>query len=360
MLMQLIEILAWLLVPVGLVALVDDWFLRPRRRLLAHPGHPPDPAFLRAVYGVLPVLVCAGVVRLLRSERLDFSLVLVIVSTVSGIVYGVDALLLRRLRNKSAAQAGKPVMASPEPGIVDYARSFFPVALAVLVLRTFVFEPFRIPSDSMMPTLLAGDFIVVNKFAYGLRLPVINTRIVANEDPQRGDVIVFRFPPDPAINYIKRLVGLPGDHVKIQGDQIYINGQVAPWQDLGGYSDGCYQGMQWSRETLGEHQHETLSCHTLGDLATAPLPSCNRNMDRGYVCLADPPGGPDRGDIIEIEVPAGHYFMIGDNRDNSADSRYFGFVPEANLIGKAQRIWFNWDLQRSGGPIWGRIGKRID
>jgi signal peptidase I len=360
MLMQLVEVLAWLLLPVGAIALVDDWFLRPRRRLATHPAHPPDPAFLRIIYGILPVLVCAGVVRLLRAERLDFSLVLVIVATVSGLVYGFDALLLRRFRDRAAAAAGKPAMASPEPGVVDYARSFFPVALVVLVLRSFIFEPFRIPSDSMMPTLFAGDFILVNKFAYGLRLPVTNTRFVPNEEPQRGDVVVFRFPPDPAINYIKRLVGLPGDHIRIEGDHLYVNGVQALWREAGTYSDGCYENMQLARETLGEHVHDTMYCRSTGGIAAPRLPSCNRNIDRGYSCQADAEAANDSGNFAEIEVPAGHFFMVGDNRDNSADSRYFGFVPEANLIGRAQRIWFNWDLQRSGGPLWNRLGKKID
>jgi signal peptidase I len=360
MLSLLIETLAWLLVPVGLIALVDDWFLRPRRRVRAHPGQPADPAWLRLVYGVLPVLVCAGVVRLLRAERLDFSLVLVVVATVSGVVYGLDVLLFRRGRVGAALEAGKPPMAAPEPGVVDYARSFFPVALVVLVLRTFLFEPFRIPSDSMMPTLFAGDFILVNKYAYGLRLPVTNTRIVENGSPQRGDVVVFRYPPDPAINYIKRLAGLPGDRVRIYGDRLFINGEAVSWQDNGSWSDGCYQDLQLAREKLGLHEHDVMHCVSESGIVTSPLPSCNRNLDRGYICRAGGVAETDSGNVGEILVPEGSYFMVGDNRDNSADSRYFGFVPEANLIGKAQRIWFNWDLQRSGGPLWGRIGRRID
>jgi signal peptidase I len=212
----------------------------------------------------------------------------------------------------------------------------------------------------MMPTLFAGDFILVNKYAYGLRLPVTNTRIVQNGDPKRGDVVVFRFPPDPAINYIKRLVGLPGDRVRITGDHLFINGEPVAWHDVGKWSDGCYQDMQLARETLGEHEHDTMYCHSTAGIATAPLPSCNRNLDRGYICQSDADDAHDSGNFGDIEVPAGMYFMVGDNRDNSADSRYFGFVPEANLIGKAQRIWFNCDLQRSGGPIWSRIGKRIE
>ncbi len=361
MLTQLIDILAWLLVPVGLVTIVDDWFIRPGRRLAAHPEPPVEPALLRAGYAVLPVLVCAGVFRLLRSERLDFSFVLVAIASLSGVVYLVDSLLLRRQRLAAASVAGKPALAVPEPGIVDYARSFFPVALVVLVLRSFVFEPFRIPSDSMMPTLEDGDFIVVNKFAYGLRLPVTNAKILDIGAPARGDVVVFRYPPDPAINYIKRLVGMPGDRVRIESDRIYVNEELLEYTEQGLYSDGCYEGMQIAAEQIGEHRHGVLYCQTAGDIVSAPLPSCGRRLERGYVC-PEPSGripGPERGDM-EIEVPAGQYLMIGDNRDNSADSRYWGFVPEANLVGSAKRIWFNWDLQRSGGPAWRRIGKRID
>ena len=361
MLKLIVDILALLLVPVGAWALIDDWFLRPHRRLAAHPGQPTEGPFTRLVYGVLPVLVCAGVVRMVLAERMDFSLVLVLVVFVSGFVYGVDALFLRPRRNAAASGVGKPAMAAPEPGIVDYARSFFPVALAVLVLRSFLYEPFRIPSDSMMPTLFAGDFILVNKFAYGLRLPVSNQLVVGNGKPERGDVVVFRYPPDPAVNYIKRLVGLPGDRVRVAGDRVYVNGELAAWQEEGTWSDGCYENMQLARETLGTHDHQVMHCISETGIFSAPLPSCGRrNLERGYICRQGGSDLTDTGNMPEIVVPEGNYFMVGDNRDNSADSRYFGFVPEANLVGKAQRIWFNWDLQRSGGPLWSRIGRRID
>jgi signal peptidase I len=212
----------------------------------------------------------------------------------------------------------------------------------------------------MMPTLYAGDFIVVNKYAYGLRWPVLNTRFVDIGSPQRGDVVVFRYPPDPSVNYVKRLVGLPGDRVRVQGDRVYVNGEVAPWVEQPGYSDGCYAGMQRERETLGEHEHEVLHCLTLNDLATAPFPSCNRDLDRGYQCDPDPVGSLDRGDRPEYLVPEGHYFMVGDNRDNSADSRYWGFVPDANLVGRAQRIWLNVDFRRGWDWISGRMGRKVD
>lgn len=358
--MKLAELLAWLALPVAAICVIDDWFLRPRRRIAAYPAQATDPAWMRACYLALPVLVCAVVVRLLTADRLDFSLLLVLVATVSGVVYALDAMFFARQRSALAARSGKQVAAALEPGVVDYARSFFPVALVVLVLRAFIFEPFRIPSDSMMPTLLDGDFILVNKFAYGLRLPVLNKKIVSIGDPERGDIVVFRYPPDPAINYIKRLVGLPGDRVRIESDRIYINGAAIPFKDIGTFSDGCYEGLRLAEEVLGTHTHRTMYCHTPGDLSTAPLPGCNRNIERGYQCPAQPPEGADRGDTVEIEIPAGEYLMIGDNRDNSADSRYFGFVPEANLVGKAKRIWFNWDPQRSGGPNWRRIGTRLE
>ena len=167
--------------------------------------------------------------RLLLAERLDFSAVLLAITVLTGVVWAAAMRCCFRPRRAAAARAaGQDPAQMPEPGTVDYARSFFPVALVVLVLRSFIFEPFRIPSDSMMPTLLDGDFIVVNKYAYGLRLPVINQKIVAIGEPQRGDVVVFRYPRDPSINYIKRLVGLPGDHVEVRDDHIYVNGQPVP------------------------------------------------------------------------------------------------------------------------------------
>jgi signal peptidase I len=236
------------------------------------------------------------------------------------------------------------------------------VALAVLVLRAFVFEPFRIPSDSMMPTLLDGDFIIVNKFAYGLRLPVINQKIVSIGEPQRGDVVVFRYPVNPSVNFIKRLVGLPGDRVEVKDDKLIVNGQPVPSTDLGLYDDGCYEGMHLSGEQLGTHLHRTLSCPTPGSINSEPLPTCNRNPQTSYVCVAEQqPGMPDRGDTsVPLVVPPASYLMIGDNRDNSDDGRYWGYVPEANLVGKATRIWFNWDWHRKGGPVWSRIGSRVE
>src|SRR5580700_6438210 len=362
MLMQIITVLAWISLPATLIGVIDDWFLRPRRQLALAPQIARDPPFITAVYYALPVLIIAGVVRLLSAEELDFSAVLLVISVVTGVIWLVDVALFRRFRARAALAAGKNLSDIPEPGTVDYARSFFPVALAVLVLRAFVFEPFRIPSDSMMPTLVDGDFIIVNKYAYGLRLPVADQKIVSIGEPQRGDVVVFHYPPDPAVNFIKRLVGLPGDHVRIVSDQLIINGVPVPLQtDATRYDDGCYHNMRLSTEILGTHRHQTLSCLTPDEIVAPPGPSCNRRLERNYECIEPSVlGEPDHSDKGEMVVPPGQYLMIGDNRDNSLDGRYWGFVPEDHLVGKATRIWFNWDLGRTGGPVWSRIGRRIE
>ncbi len=360
MFMNFIVLLSWLAIPVGLLAVIDDWFLRPRRQLAANAQGAKDPVLASVAYGVLPVLIIAAVLRLLLAERLDFSAVLLLITVVTGIIWWFDVLFLRRRRASAALQAGKEPSSVSEPGTVDYARSFFPVALVVLVLRSFIFEPFRIPSDSMMPTLLDGDFIIVNKYAYGLRWPVLNSRFLEIGEPQRGDVVVFRFPLDPSTNYIKRLVGLPGDTVQVKDDRLFVNGKPVPFDITGPYSDGCYVNFVQATEQLGEHTHHTMFCPTTVE-QESQRDSCIRKKFRVYTCGEratqslfgeEPP--------FEKTVPPGSYLMIGDNRDNSADGRVWGFVPEGNLVGKATRIWFNWDLQRSGGPQWNRIGSRIE
>jgi signal peptidase I len=361
---QIILVLSWLLWPVAAITFVDDWFLRPRRRLAALPAVAEDPAWLKLLHTAVPFLVLAGAIRLFRSERLDFSLVLVLISVMGGAIWALDTWVLAPWRQRAAVAAGKAPGAVPEPGVVDYARSMVPVVVFVLVLRSFLFEPFRIPSDSMMPTLQDGDFILVNKFSYGIRLPVLNTKVVAVGEPARGDVVVFRWPPDPAINYIKRVVGLPGDRVKVIADRIYVNGEPFEQRDLGRYSDGCYENMRLAEVQTGGHSHHTLSCRTPDYLASMQLPGCNRDIGRSYVCAEDASplasSLPDRGDFPEVTVPAGNYLMIGDNRDNSADGREWGFVPEGNLVGSARRVWFNFDWQRKPKIDWSRIFERID
>lgn len=280
----------------------------------------------------------------------DFSFFLLLGSVVTGAVYGLDALLWRRAR----LAAGRP-----EPVVVEYARSFFPIVVAVLAIRSFLFEPFRIPSDSMMPTLLDGDFIFVNKFAYGLKLPVINTKVVPVGDPQRGDVIVFRTPRDPSVNFIKRLVALPGDRVVVRGDAITVNGTPVPVRGTGLYAeDACYEEFQEGVENLGSHEHRIMFCP--GQIERR---SCGGHRLLNQ-CHVDPVNaGPLHGAAPDFEttVPPGYYFFMGDNRDNSADSRFpdqLGMVPEANLVGKAVRIWLN--IGNGTGPQWRRIGRAVN
>jgi signal peptidase I len=217
------------------------------------------------------------------------------------------------------------------------------VILIVLLLRSFVVEPFRIPSNSMMPTLLTGDFILVNKFAYGLRLPVVNLKFIPLGEPQRGDVVVFKYPIDGKTDYIKRVIGVPGDEVFYRDKTIYLNGQPQGQMAIGRYtgvaSGAVMTGAREAVENLSGVEHHTLVRQGMPDLP----PGCRE--------LA---AGP-------IKVPPGHYFVMGDNRDNSNDSRCWGFVPEDNLVGKAFAIWMHWDGEREAFPpvAWGRLGQLI-
>ena len=255
---------------------------------------------------------------------MDFALILVIATAVTGVIWAFDAWVLRR----GAARDEE----HPEPLVVEYARAFFPILLFVLVLRSFLYEPFRIPSGSMTPTLLEGDFIFVNKFVYGLRLPVVNTKLVEIGQPERGDVMVFKLPSDSGTNYIKRVVGLPGDVVQYRDKQLEINGEPVSLELLGTYDGPGQAGARLAREQLGSAEHEVL------------LMRGRMSPEGTYV------------------VPQGHFFVMGDNRDNSRDSRFQGvsFIPEDRLVGKAVRIWMNWRLPSEGGPLWGRIGNRIE
>lgn len=353
--------LSWLAWPVAIVCVIDDWFLRTARQLrVAEGAQIPDPPLMKIAYSILPVLVLAGLYRLMGSQRTDYSFVLFVLTIVSGVVWAIDRVFLQQRRVGAAQTAGRDPEKLEEPGTVDYARSFFPIMATLLVLRSFAFEPYRIPSDSMMPTLLDGDFIVVNKYAYGLRWPLSREKFMTVGAPERGDVAVFRWPVDPSVNYVKRVVGLPGDLVEVRNDQLIINGQPVPFVEKARYSDGCYLNMRLVEETLGTVKHEVLHCLTPDMLAIPPLASCNRNIGQSYLCNES--GSPlvaDVGDRI-MQVPKGQYLMIGDNRDNSSDGRVWGFVDESLLVGKATRIWFNWDLKRTGGPNWSRIGRPIE
>lgn len=260
---------------------------------------------------------------------LDFAALLVGLTAFTGVVWAIDHFLFRAKRLARNAEAREPV-------IVEYCRSFFPVILAVLVIRSFLAEPFRIPSSSMMPTLLIGDFILVSKFSYGVRLPVTNTKIIDLGEPKRGDVIVFRYPEDPRTDYIKRVIGVPGDQVSYRNKVVYVNGEPVPQEDLGIYqgerSGAEYTGSLLKTERLYDVEHQILQ----------------RRSGSGFFPLHQGPW----------TVPAGQYFVLGDNRDSSQDSRFWGTVPEENLVGKAVLVWANWDF-RTGGGDFGRIGTVI-
>jgi signal peptidase I len=226
-----------------------------------------------------------------------------------------------------------------QPWWLDWTAGLFPVILLVFLLRSFLFEPFKIPSGSMMPTLTVGDLILVNKFHYGIRLPVINSKLIANNDPQRGDVIVFRYPPNPRIDYIKRVVGVPGDEVAYVNKQLTINGEPVPRTAMPDYYDeDSLRYAQLFSERLGKVEHGILNDRNMPGFVL-PLPEFQSDRE---ACRYSAEG-------VVCKVPAGQYFVMGDNRDNSQDSRYWGFVPDENIVGKAFFVWMNLgDLGRIG------------
>lgn len=262
-------------------------------------------------------------------DNINLELVLVILTLLTGLIVLYNWLSKRKTKG---ADSEKEV----DSLIVDYAKSFFPVLLIVITVRSFIAEPFRIPSGSMIPTLEIGDFILVKKYAYGIRLPVLNTKIIETGHPKRGDVVVFRYPIDLETNYIKRLVGLPGDNIKWTRDKkLIINGREVPSEVTGQYQAKSRIGLTVMVDKLEE---------TLPDDEPHDLISFNSTSQAG-----------------EWDVPEGHYFMMGDNRDNSSDSRVWKFVPEENLVGKASLVWMHWNWFDGGdGFQASRIGTAVD
>ncbi len=253
----------------------------------------------------------------------DFELILTLAVISSGIIYLADVLFLA---HKRAADEKQPLL-------IEYSRSFFPILLIVLILRSFLAEPFRIPSGSDKPTLLVGDFILVNKYDYGVRLPVLHTKIITMAEPKTGDIFVFRPPFDLSVDYIKRVIGVPGDRISYINKTLYINGQEMPQTAVGEATDENEKGdMSWpvqiKEENLAGVKHKI------------------------YINPAVP------AQDFSLVVPPGHYFAMGDNRDNSNDSRYWGFVPEQNLVGKAVFIWLSWDNDHTR-LRWSRMGTGI-
>ena len=244
-----------------------------------------------------------------------FALIMVIVLTITGLIWLLDIFVLSK---KRAANVKEPIL-------VEYSKSFFPVIFLVFFIRSFIAEPFKIPSGSMMPTLLAGDFILVSKFSYGIRVPILNYTMIEVDKPKRGDVFVFHYPPKPSIDYIKRVVGLPGDVIEYKSKTLYINDKKIEQTFVDKYpyvmNEIHHIEAKEFKEALGNVNHSIL--------------------------IHDLPG-----ENFKFEVPQGHYLAFGDNRDNSADSRVWGFVPEHNLVGRAFFIWFNFgELKRIGTII---------
>ena len=294
---------------------------------------------------------------------MNFALILFVLVIVTGVAWVLDKLVFLPRRRKAAEAAVEEFDRQQsridkrfadenavqtrsklrdeklrQPWWLEYTASFFPVILAVFVVRSFIVEPFKIPSGSMVPTLLVGDFILVNKFEYGLRMPITNTKITQGSPLARGDVVVFRYPKDESVDYIKRVIGLPGDTVAYQDKQLTINGQPVPETPLPDYFDDERQNYaKQFEETIGDKKNAILNNpavppFVMGAYDYPYRDNCTYNS-RGVIC----------------KVPPGHYFMMGDNRDNSADSRYWGFVPDKNIVGRAFFIWMNFsDLKRIG------------
>lgn len=298
----------------------------------------------------------------LQSILGNFALILLLLTIATGAVWTLDRFHLQPKRRREAEAAlaefdarharladsgvkpdphARAELASRldrQPTWVAYTGSFFPVIAAVFLFRSFLFEPFKIPSSSMVPTLQIGDLILVNKFVYGIRLPIINKKVVEIGDPQRGDVMVFKFPKDPSLDYIKRVVGVPGDKVVYRNKRLSINGQEVKYEQLSDYLDEerlAYYARY--REHLTPRTHEILNDNKVPGYVPSP-----EQFPQHELCRYSLEG-------FECTVPAGHYFMMGDNRDNSLDSRYWGFVPDQNIVGKAFFVWMNMgNLKRIG------------
>ncbi len=279
---------------------------------------------------------------------MDFSLIMLVLLLITGGVSLLDKFVLypQRLVESAKLTREQAEITIKEPWWVEYAKSFFPVILVVFFLRSFLVEPFKIPSGSMIPTLQVGDFIVVNKFIYGIRLPLVGKKMVEMNSPERGDVMVFHYPENPSIDYIKRVVGVPGDNIVYRHKQVIVNGVIQNLEDQGDYNyvepslnfvhTRIYNESLSSGRSYKVLQNPLAPNMRLDDVAEFPYrENCAYNANE-----------------MRCIVPEGYYFMLGDNRDNSRDSRYWGFVPDEMLVGKAFMIWMNFnDFKRVGLSI---------
>jgi signal peptidase I len=294
----------------------------------------------------------------------NFALLLFLATVVTGVYWVAERFVFLPRRRRAAAEleanAARRIVELDKMGVtkvdgditqaksellqqpwwLDWTAGLFPVILAVFFLRSFLYEPFKIPSGSMIPTLQVGDLILVNKFHYGIRLPVINTKLTDGTPPQRGDVMVFRYPPKPSLDYIKRVVGLPGDEVAYLNKRLTINGKAITTTGLPEFFDeDSMRYIKQFQEQLGDKSHRMLN----EDDRPAFVPGVDDFPNKDN-CRYSVEG-------VVCKVPAGQYFMMGDNRDNSLDSRYWGFVPDKNIVGKAVFVWMNFGNLKRIGPF---------
>ncbi|MYN11176.1 signal peptidase I [Pseudoduganella aquatica] len=292
----------------------------------------------------------------LQAVLSNFALILFILMVVTGVIWFLDVFYLAKQRraaadralaeydartakltadgikvDNAANRAGIEAAQLRQPTWIEYSGSFFPVIALVFFLRSFLYEPFKIPSSSMVPTLLVGDLILVNKFTYGVRLPIINKKVIELNDPQRGDVMVFKYPRDMSQDYIKRVIGVPGDKITYENKKLTVNGKAIAYAPLDDYlNEDSLQYSKQAKENLSGVEHRII--------ATEGAPSVNvpqvMDFPHSEACSY-------RSEGFTCVVPAGNYFMMGDNRDNSLDSRYWGFVPDKNIVGKAFFVWMN-------------------
>lgn len=261
---------------------------------------------------------------------MNFELLLTLLVLLTGIITLFDYVFLRKRRQARLQAAGSDILKLPL--VIEYSRSFFPILLIVLLIRSFLMQPFRVPTGSLEPTVLPGDFIAVNQYAYGLRLPVLHYKFLDLGEPKRGDIAVFRYPPDPSVNYVKRIIGVPGDKISYIDKVLYVNGKRIPQQVIGNNvdiedPDDPIPVVEKEENLLGVKHRIFLRPNYIGS-----------------------------GNFYNIEVPPEHYFAMGDNRDSSLDSRVWGFVPESNLIGRAFLVWLSWDSHKHWFR-WKHLGK---
>jgi signal peptidase I len=327
------ELIGWLAMGASALVILAAFLAQRGAARTANATEATPPAPLQGWLEIAwPVFFVSAMGMLALKEVVSFPAVLLLASVLTGAIWGADRLLLKSKRG-----------AAPEPALVEMSRSFFPVIVIIFLLRSFLYEPFKIPSESMLPTLHVGDFILVNKFTYGVRLPVANIKL-SEGGPQRGDIMVFRLPENPSKDLVKRVIGLPGDTVSYLNKRLTINGMPIEQHQIDAVTEVDAQlGLRRAdafAEKMGERMHTILLnpvAPGVNPAGVRPFPNRDRcrYLAEGFVCM----------------VPPGHYFMMGDNRDNSADSRYWGFVPDKNIVGKAFFVWLNLGNWRRIGSI---------